>query len=105
MLFSVQRLVTRSLINRRTSITAIHDALLSWSGLGSAIVQSYRQWELPASPLHVAMAGAYLAGIAIFHISNPSLFSLNLYNDTIIEDMIMFHVPDPDFELVTFQQV
>jgi len=79
MLFCAQQLAIRSSLLRESTVTALHDVSQSWSGLGSAIGNLYRQFEHRAAISAPVIAFLYLAGIAGLHITTPALFGVQVF--------------------------
>jgi ABC-type antimicrobial peptide transport system permease subunit len=75
-LFLAQKLATmRSLISQ--TLTATHDQISSWNGLGRALMTVIQQFRV-ASCVSGAMAiAAYLGCVTILHITTLSILSLH----------------------------
>ncbi|KAF8912635.1 hypothetical protein CPB85DRAFT_1252533 [Mucidula mucida] len=84
MVMSVQSLSAKTILHKDVTITALHDTASAWSGLGSAARALSRQFSLPSAWWPVASALLYLGGIAVFHISTPSLLNLETFNATLL---------------------
>ncbi|KII84282.1 hypothetical protein PLICRDRAFT_32355 [Plicaturopsis crispa FD-325 SS-3] len=82
LVLTTQQLALRGTLLRRQTLTASHDETTAWTGLGSALVTLWRQTYLAASVLGTLSIALYLAGIAVLHVSTPSLFALQPFNNT-----------------------
>ncbi|KAF8148748.1 hypothetical protein K438DRAFT_2027465 [Mycena galopus ATCC 62051] len=56
-------------------ITATHDNITAWDGIGSALVHIWHQKAVPASVFGVLSAFVYLAGVLLLHIISLALLS------------------------------
>jgi len=86
-----QQLAHRDILLQRQTLTASHDQSTAWMGLGSALLVVWRQFRIPASVFGTLLVSVYLIGIAILHISTPSLFNLQIFdkpNTTVISTQI-----------------
>ncbi|KAF8183342.1 hypothetical protein K438DRAFT_2164498 [Mycena galopus ATCC 62051] len=79
-LFVTQKLANRCNLKKYTTLTATHDNLLSWSGIGSALNNLYIEFSLPASILETLSIVGYLGLIMVIHITTPALFSVPIFN-------------------------
>ncbi|KAJ7788658.1 hypothetical protein B0H14DRAFT_2628050 [Mycena olivaceomarginata] len=82
---SVLVLLTQSLAIRRNflvkqTVTATHDNISAWTGLGAALLGILNQRSIPASVIGTFSVFLYLLNISIVHISTPSLLSLQTFN-------------------------
>ncbi|KAJ7613442.1 hypothetical protein FB45DRAFT_1036380 [Roridomyces roridus] len=73
LVFVMQSLALRRDLHKRQLLTAMHDNADAWSGLGSAIVRLWQQWDVPASPIGVLSALSYLASILVLHTAFPGV--------------------------------
>ena len=94
MLLTTQQLVVRRDLGMRRTLTAIHDSDIAWSGLGSSLLTLWRQISLPADVKGILVAVVYLIGIAVLHITTPSLFVLEAFNQTMVTDVNTTGGPD-----------
>ncbi|KAJ7333939.1 hypothetical protein DFH08DRAFT_1019744 [Mycena albidolilacea] len=82
---SVLVLLTQSLAIRRKflvkqTVTATHDNISAWTGLGAALLGMLNQRSIPASVIETFSVFLYLLNISVVHISTPSLLSLQTFN-------------------------
>ncbi|KAJ7614504.1 hypothetical protein FB45DRAFT_1110285 [Roridomyces roridus] len=73
LVFVMQSLALRRDLYKRQLLTAMHDNADAWSGLGSAMVRLWQQWDVPASPIGVLSALTYLASILVLHTAFPGV--------------------------------
>jgi hypothetical protein len=78
-----QQLSLRHNLSLRQTLTAIHDKSTAWDGLGSALLNLWKQTSLAASIWGTTSVVFYLMGTSILHVSTPALFHLEPYNNTI----------------------
>src|ERR1700761_4263346 len=78
----VQQLTFQRYLHITQSLTALHDKIGAWSGLGQALLAFYRQGARVASVAGISGVLLYLAGISALHITTPALFSLRDVNVT-----------------------
>jgi hypothetical protein len=64
-------------------LTATHDHIMAWSGLGSALATLYQQLSIPASVIKTALICGYFTNILALHFTTPLLFSTQSYNSSI----------------------
>ncbi|KAF7340327.1 hypothetical protein MVEN_01951800 [Mycena venus] len=82
LVFVTQTLTSRRSVRSIQTLTAVHDIATAWSGIGSAVLQLWRQMAIPGSVFGVLSALLYLGGILILHITTPALFSIQTFNST-----------------------
>ncbi|KAJ7922451.1 hypothetical protein B0H13DRAFT_1865824 [Mycena leptocephala] len=80
LVFVTQTLFLRGNLREDQTLTATHDSIAAWAGIGSATLQIWNQITVPASILGVLSAFGYLANILVLHITSPALFSLRTFN-------------------------
>ncbi|KAF7330600.1 hypothetical protein MSAN_02460200 [Mycena sanguinolenta] len=78
--FVTQKLANQCNLKKYTTLTATHDNLLSWSGIGSALNNLYIQFSLPASIPETLSIVGYLGLIMVIHITTPAFFSVPIFN-------------------------
>ncbi|KAJ7347791.1 hypothetical protein DFH08DRAFT_698808 [Mycena albidolilacea] len=78
--FVTQKLANQCNLKKYTTLTATHDNLLSWSGIGSALNNLYLQFSLPASVVGTLSVVGYLGLIMVIHTTTPALFSVPIFN-------------------------
>ncbi|KAJ7927259.1 hypothetical protein B0H13DRAFT_2653591 [Mycena leptocephala] len=79
-LFVTQKSAMHYYLHVLQTLTAAHDNVSSWGGLGSALVSVYRQISIPASITGTLSVAGYLACVSSFHITTPALFSMAGFN-------------------------
>ncbi|KAJ7108130.1 hypothetical protein C8R44DRAFT_857713 [Mycena epipterygia] len=82
LVFVTQTLSTRCRLRMDETLTATHDSLAAWSGMGSAMSQLWNQKSMPASMFGVLSVFLYLGNILALHITTPALFSLETFNSS-----------------------
>ncbi|KIM72760.1 hypothetical protein PILCRDRAFT_15822 [Piloderma croceum F 1598] len=88
---TTQRLALYGILLRRQTLTATHDESTAWVGLGSALLVLWKQTHIAASVVGTSLITIYLVGISVLHISTPSLFTLQVFdqpNSTMISTRI-----------------
>lgn len=80
LVYLTQRLAMSSALKTYSLLTATHDKLSAWAGIGSAIFTIYKQLALPASFFGILNISLYLFSIAILHITTPELLSVQTFN-------------------------
>ncbi|KAJ7080252.1 hypothetical protein C8R44DRAFT_862910 [Mycena epipterygia] len=83
LVYSTQSLTVTSAVHNYSLLTATHDKLSAWSGIGSAVSTIYKQVALPASFLGILNISLYLLSIAVLHITTPALISVQTFNVSI----------------------
>ncbi|EIW84523.1 hypothetical protein CONPUDRAFT_135900 [Coniophora puteana RWD-64-598 SS2] len=76
LVYTTQRLATRRAFKQRQTLTALHDQMSAWAGLGSAVISLFNQFDLAAAILGTGTIVSYLTLIAIIHITTPTLIGL-----------------------------
>ncbi|KAJ7192329.1 hypothetical protein GGX14DRAFT_595892 [Mycena pura] len=78
--------LTQKLAMQRTAelmtLTAVHDNISAWAGLGSALATLFNQVSVPASVLGTLTIVGYLGCIAALHVSIPAILSVDAFNAT-----------------------
>jgi hypothetical protein len=82
LLFLTQRLSLRRNLLHFQTLTTSHDVTAAWSGLGAALFSLYAQISVTASVLGVSAVAIYLTCLSLLHIATPTLFTMDLFNDT-----------------------
>ncbi|KAF7332689.1 hypothetical protein MKEN_00152100 [Mycena kentingensis (nom. inval.)] len=80
--FMTQKLAVQANLHARQTLTATHDNLASWGGLGAALNAIFRQRTVRASVGGTIAVAVYLAAVATLHISTPALFAVAGFNAT-----------------------
>src|ERR1700761_9282082 len=65
------------------TLTAAHDNISAWAGLGSALATLFNQVSVPASVLGTLTIVGYLGCIAALHVSIPAILSVDAFNTTV----------------------
>ncbi|KAJ7202106.1 hypothetical protein GGX14DRAFT_463837, partial [Mycena pura] len=78
--------LTQKLAMQRTTelmtLTAVHDNISAWAGLGSALATQFNQLSVSASVLGTLSIVVYLGCISILHTSIPAILSADAFNAT-----------------------
>ncbi|KAF8180983.1 hypothetical protein K438DRAFT_1768163 [Mycena galopus ATCC 62051] len=77
LVFVTQKLVLRRNFCRSQTLTATHDSVRAWTGLGSALVCVWQQKAITASISGVLSAFVYLANILVLHVTFPGLLAVD----------------------------
>ncbi|KAK0216578.1 hypothetical protein EDD85DRAFT_942889 [Armillaria nabsnona] len=77
-----QQLATRRNIHARQTLTATHDNMSAWSGLGAALISVWRQTAIAASVAGSILVAGYFICVTILHITAPAIFSIQPFNTT-----------------------
>ncbi|KAJ7142412.1 hypothetical protein C8R44DRAFT_760618 [Mycena epipterygia] len=93
-LFVTQKLAMYQNLQSEQTLTATHDNVASWNGLGSAISILFRQRDVPASILGTLAIVGYLGCISSLHITTPALFSVAAFNMSVPHTVQTLGVPD-----------
>ncbi|KAH8917966.1 hypothetical protein BT69DRAFT_1338611 [Atractiella rhizophila] len=88
-----QEVALRSYLSRHHTLTAVHDKIAAWSGVGLSFLSLWRQLSLPSSFFGVFAIAVYLLSISATHITTPGLFSLRSINSTIAGTIAAFNNP------------
>jgi hypothetical protein len=78
------------------TITATHDSVSAWAGLGSALAQLWCQKTILGS-IGVLSPFLYLGNILVLHITTPALFSFQTFNLTSYAPVTTRSLPTYDF--------
>ncbi|KAJ7210691.1 hypothetical protein GGX14DRAFT_394336 [Mycena pura] len=70
-------------ITELKTLTALHDSISAWAGLGSALATLFNQVSIPASVLGTLSVVGYLGCISTLHISIPAILSVEAFNATV----------------------
>ncbi|KAK0470279.1 uncharacterized protein EV420DRAFT_103005 [Desarmillaria tabescens] len=82
LVFVSQQLATRRNLQTRQTLTATHDNISAWTGLGAALLAIWRQTSIAASVVGALCVAAYFVFAAVLHITTPAIFSLQPFNTT-----------------------
>ncbi|KAK0204400.1 hypothetical protein DFS33DRAFT_1423374 [Desarmillaria ectypa] len=82
LVFVSQQLATRRNVRARQTLTATHDNISAWTGLGAALLALWRQTFIAASVIGALCVAAYFVFAAVLHITTPAIFSLQPFNTT-----------------------
>ncbi|KAK0204404.1 hypothetical protein DFS33DRAFT_1382291 [Desarmillaria ectypa] len=80
MIFISQQLATRRNLHARQTLTATHDNMSAWTGLGAALLSLWRQTTVAASIVGTLFVTAYFVFAAVLHITTPAIFSVQPFN-------------------------
>jgi hypothetical protein len=67
-------------IRKYSLLTATHDKVLAWNGMGSAASILFQQFKLPVSPLGIFSICLYLSTISVLHVTTSALVSVEAFN-------------------------
>ncbi|KAJ7610620.1 hypothetical protein DFH06DRAFT_171956 [Mycena polygramma] len=78
----------------RQTLTATHDSVAAWNGLGSALSGLYAQFKVPASVFGTLTAAVYLSCLALLHITSPAILSVEGFNVSVPVPVQTLGVPE-----------
>ncbi|KAF7349135.1 Retrovirus-related Pol polyprotein from transposon TNT 1-94 [Mycena venus] len=81
LVFLTQKLALQRRMGLKT-LTAVHDSISAWAGLGSALATLFNQVYVPASVLGTLSIVGYLGCISVLHISIPAILSVEAFSRT-----------------------
>ena len=76
---TTQKLAMQGIFLKYQTLTATHDESTAWIGLGSALLVLWKQTRIAASVIGALWVTIYLIGISVLHISTPSLFNIQVF--------------------------
>ncbi|KAF7359656.1 hypothetical protein MVEN_00689700 [Mycena venus] len=94
LIFLVQRITIQRCLQAEETLTATHDNILAWSGLGSALATVYEQFSIPASVKRSALILGYLTVVLVLHLTTPLLFSVEEYDSSTMLTIHTHGVPE-----------
>jgi hypothetical protein len=94
LLYITQTAAIQNYLSNNQTVTATHDQVLSWAGIGSALSTLYSQLAIPATISGTLCVAGYLTAISLLHITTPALFSVQIFNNTILEDVETLGLPE-----------
>ncbi|KAG1843192.1 hypothetical protein F4604DRAFT_1824867 [Suillus subluteus] len=104
LVYLMQRLTFLENVTRRQTITALHDTVNAWKGLGSALECLWRQSTIPASWWSILSITAYLACVFSLHVVSSSIIQLQTFNSTVDASATKIsYWPSPDVDMMTIQ--
>ncbi|KAJ7662602.1 hypothetical protein DFH06DRAFT_1471416 [Mycena polygramma] len=78
-IFVTQTLALRRILQTEQTLTAIHDTVAAWSGIGSAVVHLWRQTGVRGSFIGVLSVFLSLSSAVVLHVSTPALFAVQTF--------------------------
>ncbi|KAJ3556890.1 hypothetical protein NM688_g1773 [Phlebia brevispora] len=78
-----QRIMLHEFLRRPQTLTAIHDKLSAWLGVGSSLQTLWQQIHLVTDFLGISMITLYLLLIYIVHTTLPAIFGVTTQNVTV----------------------
>ncbi|KAJ6525232.1 hypothetical protein DFH09DRAFT_1095708 [Mycena vulgaris] len=94
LVFLTQKLAMQQNLQTYQTLTATHDSIASWSGLGSALATLYNQVSVPASVFGTLNIAGYLTCVSILHITIPAMLSAETFSATFPLTANTFGVPE-----------
>ncbi|KAJ7676609.1 hypothetical protein DFH06DRAFT_1291586 [Mycena polygramma] len=94
LVFLTQKLAMPFNLGSKKTLTAIHDNISAWAGLGSALATLFNQLSIAASVFETLNVAGYLMCISILHITIPSILSVEVFNSTISVPGSTFGIPE-----------
>lgn len=104
LLYLMQRLTFLKNVTVHQTVTALHDTMSAWSGLGSALECLWRQSIVPASWWSILFITAYLACVSSLHVVSSSIIQLQTFNSTVDASATKIsYWPSPDVNMTAMQ--
>ncbi|KAG1799954.1 uncharacterized protein BJ212DRAFT_1581685 [Suillus subaureus] len=82
LVFLTQRLAISRALVRRLKLTTIHDISNAWAGLGSALINVWKQTRVPASLWATTAVTTYLVCISVLHVTSSTLLQFQTFNSS-----------------------
>jgi hypothetical protein len=93
LVYATQNLAIAHSIQKYSFLTATHDKILAWNGIGSAFATLYHQIKWPTSSLHILVIWMYLGGISVLHVTTPAVLSTQSFNLSILTKVNTQSIP------------
>ncbi|KAG1896825.1 uncharacterized protein F5891DRAFT_1052361 [Suillus fuscotomentosus] len=104
LVYLMQRLTFLKNMMRRQTVTALHDTVNAWKGLGSALECLWQQSTIPASRWSILSITAYLACVFSLHVVSSSIIQLQTFNSTVDASATKFsYWPSPGVDMMAIQ--
>lgn len=104
LVYLMQRLTFLKNMMRRQTVTALHDTVNAWKGLGSALECLWQQSTIPASRWSILAITAYLACVFSLHVVSSSIIQLQTFNSTVdASGTKISYWPSPDVDMMAIQ--
>ncbi|KAH7922306.1 hypothetical protein BV22DRAFT_1131564 [Leucogyrophana mollusca] len=98
LVYITQRLALLYGLSQHQPLTATHDTIGAWAGIGSAFCCLWEQTKLAALPLQVFAITTYLTCVTVLHITSSSIIQLQNFNDTVTASIpTALGWPDPSW--------
>ncbi|KAF8554068.1 hypothetical protein OG21DRAFT_1138308 [Imleria badia] len=78
-----QQLALSATMSKKQTLTAVHDIVGAWNGIGAAISALWQQTKVVSSPLAILLVLGYLSCISGLHIISSSVIQFEAFNNTI----------------------
>ncbi|KAJ6537821.1 hypothetical protein B0H19DRAFT_1382511 [Mycena capillaripes] len=85
LLYITQKLAMQKCIGSHQTLTATHDQILSWTGLGSSLSSLFGQLGIPANITGTLAVAGYLAIIALLHLTTAALVAVETFDHTFVD--------------------
>lgn len=97
LVYLTQRSAMTRIFQEHSTLTATHDQVSAWAGIGSAALTLSKQVTSPSSALHIFTICLYLSTVSILHVTTPALVSVESFNVSIITSVQTKGIPEfPD---------
>ncbi|KAG2047613.1 hypothetical protein BDR06DRAFT_976594 [Suillus hirtellus] len=104
LVYLMQRLTFLKNMMRRQTVTALHDTVNAWKGLGSALECLWQQSTIPASRWSILSITAYLACVFSLHVVSSSIIQLQTFNSTVDASATKIsYWPSPGVDMMAMQ--
>lgn len=78
-----QQLVLSAVMAKKQTLTAVHDIVGAWNGIGAAVSSLWQQTKIASSPSALLFVLAYLSCISGLHIISSSVIQFKAFNNTV----------------------
>ncbi|KAJ7019086.1 hypothetical protein C8F04DRAFT_353328 [Mycena alexandri] len=97
LVYLTQRSAMTRIFQEHSTLTATHDQVSAWAGIGSAAITLSKQVTSPSSVLRIFAISLYLSTVSILHVTTPALVSVESFNVTITTSVQTRGIPEfPD---------
>jgi hypothetical protein len=76
---TTQKVAIHGILLRYQTLTATHDESTAWIGIGSVLLILWKQTRIVASVVGPSLVAIDLVAISVLHISTPSIFNLQVF--------------------------
>ncbi|KAF7352143.1 hypothetical protein MVEN_01177500 [Mycena venus] len=80
LVYITQKFALQRTLQFGRTLTAAHDNVTAWIGLGSGLETLFDQIAVPSSAMSILLIVGYLLNISVLHVTIPALFSVQTFN-------------------------